>query len=143
NATPGSPPGTSPVPASPSAPRTGPTATPSAPSTPAPAPVGDATLKIHFYSEKPSGVLTLYADKHQLLRESFKFAEKTGFLRSKAIPGSFDRVATVPVGPVTLRVLVLLEKTEVQTLQGNFPPGSTRELTINVDADGIVKVSLR
>ncbi|MFN7962523.1 MAG: protein kinase [Thermoanaerobaculia bacterium] len=142
-ATPGSPPGTSPVPASPSAPRTGPTATPSAPSTPAPAPVGDATLKIHFYSEKPSGVLTLYADKHQLLRESFKFAEKTGFLRSKAIPGSFDRVATVPVGPVTLRVLVLLEKTEVQTLQGNFPPGSTRELTINVDADGIVKVSLR
>ncbi len=113
---------------------------PAAPEEPA---VGDAQLRIAFFTEKPQGVLTVYADKRQLLRESFRFSEKSGFLRSKGTSGSLERQVTVPAGPATLRVLVVLDKTEVETVQGNFRPGATRTLEIRVSAEGVVRVTLR
>ncbi|HEX4954407.1 MAG TPA: serine/threonine-protein kinase [Thermoanaerobaculia bacterium] len=105
--------------------------------------VGDAQLRIAFFTERPQGVLTVYADKRQLLRESFRYSEKSGFMRSKGTSGSLERQVTIPAGPATLRVLVVLDKTEVETVQGNFRPGATRTLEIRVSADGIVRVTLR
>jgi hypothetical protein len=118
------------------------TAEESAAPTPAPA-AAEATIAISFHSEQSQGVLTIYADERQLLRESFKFTERQGFLRSKAVPGDLSRTVTLPSGRTTLRVYVTLDRTRVETIQGNFPPGAVRNLDIRVSQRGDLTVSLR
>jgi serine/threonine-protein kinase len=110
--------------------------------TPAPVPT-EASLTVSFWSERPQGVLTVYVGQSQLLREPFRFVEKSGFLRAREVPGGFDRTVTLPTGPATLRVYVALDRTRSETIEGNFPPGVARTLEIRVSASGELAVRLR
>ncbi len=102
-----------------------------------------ATMAIDFYSQVPQGVLTVYSDGHQLLREPFRFTKKKGFLRSKKIPGGFVRTVTLPPGAMTLKVYVALDSTHIETLRTELLPGSVVNLEVRVAASGGLTISLR
>lgn len=116
-------------------------AAPEAP--PEPPPGTPATLALTFHSEVSQGVLTIYAGQQQLLRESFRFVEKKGLLRSKAVSGGFSRELKIVPGSQTLRVYVALDKTHTEAIEGNFRPGATRTLEVAVDENGALTVQLR
>jgi hypothetical protein len=116
------------------------------PSKPAANPVDPntpATVTVDFYSKIPQGVLTLYGDGRQLLREPFRFTEKTGFLRSKKIPGGFTKTLTLAPGEVSLKVYVALDKTRNETVQTQLAPGSVAKLEVRVSENGNLSVQLR
>ena len=98
----------------------------------------DATLEIDFFSESSEGVLTVYAGERQILRQSFKFVKKTGFLRSEKISGSLAAQRTLPAGAGALRVYVTLpgKPTRSIVVEGSLAGGSTRRLLVRVDGDG-------
>ncbi len=102
-----------------------------------------ATMTIDFYSQVPQGVLTVYSDGRQLLREPFRFTKKTGFLRSKKIPGGFVRTVTLPAGAMTLKIYVALDRTHNETLRTELLPGSVVNLEVRVAAGGGLSISLR
>jgi tRNA A-37 threonylcarbamoyl transferase component Bud32 len=110
----------------------------------APAPVGDATIGIEFFSEASEGVLTIYAGERQIVRESFKFVRKTGFLSREKISGNLQFERTLPAGPVALRVYVSTpgKPTKSILLEENLGGGSTAKLRIQVDADGRTTAAL-
>ncbi len=107
------------------------------------APNAPATLNLSFRSEVSQGTLTVYLGQRQLLREPFRFTEKRGLLRSKAVSGTLERSLTLPPGQHQLRVYVALDRTRTETVEGNFPPGMTRTLAVTVGAGGELSVSLR
>ena len=102
-----------------------------------------ATMTIDFYSQVPQGVLTVYSDGRQLLREPFRFTKKTGFLRSKKIPGGFVRTVTLPPGEMTLKIYVALDRTHNETLRTELLPGSVVNLEVRVADGGGLTISLR
>lgn len=102
-----------------------------------------ATMTIDFYSQVPQGVLTVYSEGHQLIREPFRFTKKKGFLRSKKIPGGFVRTVTLPPGTMTLKVYVALDSTHIETLRTELLPGSVVNLEVRVAASGGLTISLR
>ncbi len=118
--------------------------TEAAPAAPEPAPsvATDATLRVVFHSEPSQGVLTVYAGQQQLLREPYRFTEKAGFLRTRGVAGSFERSLKVQPGLHQLRVYVALDRTKTETVDGNFPPGITRTLEVNVGTAGELSVRL-
>jgi hypothetical protein len=87
-------------------------------------------------------VLTVYAGQQQLLREPYRFSEKAGFLRTRGVAGSFERSIKLQPGPQQLRILVALDRTRTETVDGNFPPGITRTLEVNVGVSGELSVRL-
>jgi tRNA A-37 threonylcarbamoyl transferase component Bud32 len=105
----------------------------------------DATLVLEFYSELPKGVVTVYLNDQQLLRQSFKFVKRTNVFRSEGQPGSLSETRTVVAGDARLRVIVALDgkQTRVVQIAGNFPGGSTRTLAVRVDAEGNVTGNLQ
>lgn len=103
----------------------------------------EATLQLSFQSEVSQGVLTVYLGQRQLLRESFRFTEKTGFLRSRQVSGSLERILKLPPGQHQLKVYVALDRTRTEAVEGNFPAGMTRTLVVNVAAGGELSVNLR
>ncbi|MCB1034008.1 MAG: hypothetical protein KDD47_09270, partial [Acidobacteria bacterium] len=107
----------------------------------------ETTLSLALISDLPKGVLLIYLDEDQLLRESFRFGEKSGlFRRSKAETGRLQKRLTVPAGDHSLRIYVSGARnrpTEVRRVDGSFPAGGSRRLEIRVDAEGEVDVSLR
>lgn len=119
------------------------------PTVPAAPVAGDATLLVRFHSERPKGTLMVYAGERQLLREPFEFSQKSGFMRSKGVPGGFDRAFKLSPGTLSLRVYISYgrddpkERTRTETIEGNFPAGSSRELEVRVAESGQLSVNLR
>ncbi len=109
---------------------------------PAPPVATDATLRVAFHSDAPQGVLTVYDGQQQLLREPYRFTEKAGFLRTRGVAGSLVRTLKLQPGEHQIRVYVALDRTKTQTVDGNFPPGITRTLEIDVGAGGELSVRL-
>jgi hypothetical protein len=116
-----------------------------APAVPAPAPARDAPLQIDFASDQSEGVLTIYAGERQIVRESFKFVKKTGFLRSQKISGRIDAQRRVPVGPLILRVYVARagQATKAVVVDGTIEAGKSYRLAIQVDESGRATAELR
>ncbi len=100
-------------------------------------PVGEAVLELYFYSEVPEGVLTLYFDQQQLIREPYRFYRKEGLFRSVPAAGTVENRYTVSSGAATVRILVALPGRPAlsRVLEGNFPDGTTRLLNVRVHED--------
>lgn len=105
---------------------------------------GDATLSVSFSTDMAEGVVMVYLDRRQLLRETFRY-KTGGFLRSRATGGGFERQITVEPGTGQLRVYVTPagQKANVINLQGNFLAGSTRRLAIDLPASGRASAQLQ
>ncbi len=121
---------------------------PFAPPTRVAAPVavaaGSGDLRVDFYSERPRGVLTVYADSQQVLNRPFRFFEKKKMLRRQGVAGGFDERAQVPAGEFELRIYLTLpdRETQLQTVTGRLPAGSLRTLRVRVDAGGNLTTEL-
>jgi serine/threonine protein kinase len=104
----------------------------------APAAPADAALSIDFQSEAPEGVLTIFVNGSQVLREPFRFVRRKGLFRSQAVTGGLQRQRAVAAGDVSLKVYVTLSgrPARLVDLQGNFAGGSQRTLRIRVTKDG-------
>ncbi len=104
----------------------------------APAPADNVRLLLDFQSEIPRGALTVYSGDRQIFREGFRFVEKTRFLLTRGVAGSFSRTLEHPVGEVELRIYLSLPKHETQLvrLEGTLRGGTTRMLRLRVAADG-------
>lgn len=104
-------------------------------------------LEVVFTSDLPRGVLLIYFNEDQLLREDFRFVEKSGlFKRSRSFTGNLQRRFEVAPGTNIVKVYVSGARnrpTEVEQLNANFPAGATRRLTIQVAEDGAMSASLR
>lgn len=107
----------------------------------------EATLAVNFVSDLQRGVLLIYLNEEQLLREPFRFGEKGGiFRRSKAETGRIRKSLKVPPGAHALRIYVSGARnrpTDVHRLEGSFRAGGTRRLEIRVGEDGKTRVHLR
>ncbi len=116
-----------------------------APVAPAPTAAKDAPMHIDFASDQSEGVLTIYAGERQILRQSFKFVKKTGFLRSEKVSGTLEGQRRVPTGPLTLRVYVAMPgmPTKAVVLSGTIEGGKSYQLVIRVDADGHATAELK
>jgi hypothetical protein len=125
------------------------------PATPtAPAPVApdraagqslEAQVRVDFASDRSEGVLTIYADDRQILRESFRFVRRTGLLARERVSGTIEANRRVPAGSTTLRVYVALpgEATRAISLEADLAGGSVRVLEIRVDTTGSTTAVLR
>ncbi len=118
------------------------------PATPTPAVVApvptDATLAVNFFTNLPEGVLVVYVNDRQVMRESFEYYTKTGFLRSKPSKGWVRNKYQVPVGTAAIRVYVSYsgKRTEVKSLSGNFSGGALRTLNATLNEDGSLTARL-
>jgi hypothetical protein len=103
-----------------------------------PAESDTASLLLDFQSEIPRGALTLYSGDRQIFREGFRFVEKTRFLVTRGVAGSFSRTLEHAVGDLDLRLYLSLPKlqTQVVRVEGHLRGGVTRVLRIRVAADG-------
>jgi len=106
-----------------------------APAEAEPAAAGRATLALSFYSAYPEGVLTVYLDDSQLIREPYRFFRRGRFLRLEGTPGKIENSYEIPSGAATVRVIVALPDRPAITrnLDGNFPEGITRRLEIRLE----------
>ena len=121
-----------------------PTAPEPGPTPAAPVPTGPADLRIDLFSHAPRGVLTIYDEQNQLLRQPFRFVEKSGFLKRKGISGRLESSIQIQPGRTTLRIYVSVEGKEPKlvTLPTTMRPGTTRVLRIEVSKDGETKAYL-
>jgi serine/threonine protein kinase len=113
--------------------------------TPAPpVPTGPAQLRIDLFSHAPRGVLTIYAEEEQLLRQPFRFVEKSGFLKRRGISGRLESSLQIQPGKATLRIYVSIEgkEPEVVNLPTTMRPGTSHVLRIEVSKDGETKAYL-
>lgn len=106
-------------------------------SVPAPGAIGKATLALSFYSSYPEGVLTIYLDESQLVREPYRFYRRGRFLRLEGTGGMIENSYEIPSGSATLRVILALPDRPALTrsLDANFPDGTTRRLEIRLEED--------
>ncbi len=115
------------------------------PPPPVVAPVAtDATLDLNFFTNLPEGVLVLYVNNDQVMREPFKFFTKTGFLRSAPSKGRVQKKIKVAAGTADIRIYATYggKRTEVQKLSGNFPGGTKRTLNATLNEDGSLTARL-
>jgi hypothetical protein len=92
---------------------------------------------VDFQSDAPEGVLTVYVNNQQLLREPFRFVRRRG-LRTEAASGTMTTRRGVPAGDARIRVYLALDgrPTRTQQVEGNFPASGARTLRIRVERDG-------
>lgn len=113
--------------------------------TPPPPPVArEGTLAIDFYTEVPEGVLTVYADDRQIVREQFRFSKRTGFLRSEKQPGTLHFDKQLPSGRLVLRIYVAVpgQPTRAVSVAGEIAGGGRQALRIRVSPDGATTAEL-
>ena len=113
---------------------------------PPPAPVArEGTIAIDFFTEVSEGVLTIYADDRQIVREPFKFSKRTGFLRSEKQSGTLQVERVLPTGPVVFRVYVAVpgQPTRAVTVNGDIAGGARRSLRVRVGPDGVTTGEMR
>jgi hypothetical protein len=119
---------------------------PAPPAPPAATPVAhDAALDVEFASAASEGVLTIYAGERQIVRESFRFVRKSGRFSRERIGGTIAAQRRLPVGPITLRVYVVMpgKPTKAVVVDGVIEAGNSYQLAIRVDAEGRVAAELR
>ncbi len=110
---------------------------------PAPEPTGEAGLDLDFYTELPEGVLTIYLDREQVVRENFRFYERK-FLRTVAKHGEIFNRYTVKPGEAKVRILVALPGRPAISRQvdANFPDGTRRRLSLRLHENRTLSVDL-
>lgn len=110
---------------------------------PEPEPTGEAGLDVHFYTELPEGVLTIYVDRAQVAREDFRFYERK-FLRTVPKHGEIANRYTIEPGAATVRILVALPGRPAITreVDANFPDGTRRRLSLRLHDDLSLSVDL-
>jgi len=114
----------------------------SQPSTEHPA-IGPVTLNIQFASRMPEGVLTLYADEKQILKEQFRYQKKSRLLRPKRSLGGFDTTREISSTTRTLRIYLLVEgESKLTTITTDLLAGEARTLTIELFRKGTIEASL-
>jgi hypothetical protein len=98
----------------------------------------DASLAIDFQSEAPEGVLTVFLDGSQILREPFRFVRRKGLFRSEAVAGGLQARRQLSPGDHSLRIYVALsgKPARLVDLQGSFPGGAQKTLRIQVTKSG-------
>jgi len=115
---------------------------PEAPSNLAPA-NGPVNLEVYFTSRVPEGILTLYADDDQILKEQFRYERKSRLLRPKRALGGFETTREVSSGTRTLRIYALVDgESKLTTVPTDFLVGETRRLNIELLRKGTVEANL-
>jgi serine/threonine protein kinase/TolB-like protein len=105
--------------------------------------VGPVTLHIQFASRMPEGVLTLYADEKQILKEQFRYQKKSRLLRPKRSLGGFDTTREISSSTRTLRIYLLVEgESKLTTVTTDLLAGEERTLTIELFRKGTIEASL-
>ncbi len=105
----------------------------------------DPVLQVSFTTEMAEGVVMIYLDSRQLLRETFRY-KTGGFLRSRATGGSFERQLTLApgtAGQLKVYVTPVGKPAQVKRMQANFPAGLTRRLIVDLPASGAANVQLQ
>ena len=105
----------------------------------------DGQLQIEFATDRSEGVLTIYANDRQILRQQFHFVRRKGIFSRERISGTIQASRKVPAGPLNLRVYVALEgsPTRAISIEGDVAGGATRVLDVRVDSDGNATAALR
>jgi hypothetical protein len=114
--------------------------------TPRPPPAGDhGVLRVELRSQAPEGVLTVWVDDRQVLREPFEFYQRDGLFRRRPVPGSWATDLNVTPGRHAVRALVAREgdKAVVSSLEATIEAGTVRTLGILVPPQGDLQVELR
>lgn len=106
--------------------------------------IGEAYLDLNFFSAAPEGVLTVYFNQRQLIREKYRFFRKEGLFRTVPSQGQIANAYTVPPGDATLQVLVALPGRPALSheLEGNFPDGVSRRLNVRLTDDETLTAQL-
>src|SRR5262249_41998436 len=103
----------------------------------------EATLSVDFVTNLSEGILVVYVNNRQMMKEPFDFWKKTGFLRREPGKGEVQQDLQVPVGTADIRIIVTSGgKTRVKELSGNFPGGKTRTLSATLNEDGSLTARL-
>ena len=102
---------------------------------------GPVVLEIHVTSRIPTGVLTLYADDVQILKEQFRYEKKSRLLRPKRALGGFNASREISSSTRTLRIYLLVDgESKLTTVSVEFLAGETRGLDIELLRKGNVEV---
>ena len=105
--------------------------------------IGTVTLDIAFTSRVPDGVLTLYADDQQILKQQFKYDKKSRFLRPKRALGGFEAHLEISSATRTLRIYLLVDgESKLTTIATDLAAGETRSLIIELFRKGTVEARL-
>ena len=106
---------------------------------------GPGALKIQFSSNRPRGVLTVFANGSQVLNRRYRFMEKKNFIVRKGIGGSFQETIELPEGRHTLKLYLTQPKlaTQHRPLTVRIPAGETATLVLRVRDDGKLIVEPR
>jgi len=106
---------------------------------------GPATLSIRLISEVHRGVLMVYWEQEQIVRESFRFKKGGEALDSQGAVGILDWQREVAAGPAELRVYVQAPpgtSAQLVSLTPRLEPGSSPVLTVRVSETGPPLVEL-
>ena len=105
----------------------------------------DGQIQVEFATDRSEGILTIYANERQILRQQFHFVRRKGIFSRERISGTIQASRKVAAGPLTLRVYVALEGSPTRSIsiEGELEGGATRVLDIRVDADGNATAALR
>jgi hypothetical protein len=104
---------------------------------------GTVILDLAFTSRVPDGVLTLYADDQQILKQQFKYDKKSRFLRPKRALGGFESRLQISSATRTLRIYLLVDaESKLTTLSTDLSAGETRRLIIELYRKGTVEARL-
>lgn len=98
-------------------------------------------LVIDFFSQKSKGVLTIYADEKQILREQFRYMRRAGFLRRRReVSGGFEKIRRLDTKKVALVIYLSGPDRDTQRadLGLDATDGIPRLLRIRVDSEGVL-----
>ncbi len=104
---------------------------------------GAVFLNIQFTSRVPDGVLTLYANEEQILKEQFRYEKKSRLLRPKRPLGGFETTRKISSDVQSLRIYLLVDgESKLTTVSTDLSAGETRTLIIEVLRKGAIEASL-
>jgi serine/threonine protein kinase len=105
--------------------------------------VEPAMLHIQFTSRVPDGVLTLYADDRQILKEQFRYEKKSRLFRPKRALGGFQATREISSATRTLRIYLLVDgESKLTTVSTDLAPGEDRNLIVELFRKGTVEARL-
>ncbi len=107
---------------------------------------GHFTLNIDFLTELPEGVLTIYVDNKQILREKFSFYVKKSLFRKEPRPGRIQARRKIKAGEKTFKIYVAFgpqgPPTQNIELTEFIPPNDEVTLMIKVNKNALLEAAL-